>query len=116
MQLWRGAVVSTDPDMERRTGAVPNEPETMSKQARCCRTTTKEASHLNTTDSDTAERRTAATLLFENSSSTKGKWQKRHSSFRHYQVQDQSGNVVGVLLFALDQFVFNSLTKKANCA
>jgi len=44
------------------------------------RITTKEASHLNTTDPDTAERRTAAMSLFENSSSTKGKWQKRHRS------------------------------------
>ena len=41
---------------------------------------TKEASHLNATDSDTAERRTAATSLFENLSSTKRKRQKRHSS------------------------------------
>ena len=80
VQLWRGVVVSTDPDVERRTGAVPNEPETTSKRARCHHITTKEASHLNTTDSDSAERRTAATLLFENSNSTKGKRQKRHSS------------------------------------
>ena len=76
VQLWHGVVVSTDPDAERRTGSVPNEPETTSKRARCCRTTTKEASHLNATDSDTAERRTAATSL----SSTKGKRQKRHNS------------------------------------
>ena len=48
VQLWRGVVVSTDPDAERRTGAVPNEPETTSKRARYRRTTTKEASHLNT--------------------------------------------------------------------
>ena len=80
VQLWRGVVVSTDPDAERRTGSVPNEPETTSKRARCRRTTTKEASHLNATDSVTAERRTAATSLFENLSSTKGKRQKRHSS------------------------------------
>ena len=80
VQLWRGVVVSTDPDAERRTGAVPNEPETTSKRARCRRTTTKEASHQNATDSDTAERRTAATSLFENLSSIKGKRQKRHSS------------------------------------
>ena len=79
MQLWHGVVVFTDPDAERRTGSVPNEPETTSKRARCRRTTTKEASHLNATDSDTAERRTAATS-FENLSSTKGKRQKRHSS------------------------------------
>ena len=31
VQLWPGVVVSTDPDAERRTGAVPNEPVTMSK-------------------------------------------------------------------------------------
>ena len=105
VQLWRGVVVSTDPDAERRTGSVPNDPETTSKRARCRRTTTKEASHQNATDSDTAERRTATTSLFENLSSTKGKRQKRHSS-SPYQVQDQSGNVVGVLLFVL---VFNSL-------
>ena len=80
MQLWHGVVVFTDPDAERRTGSVPNEPETTSKRARCRRTTTKEASYLNATDSDTAERRTAATSLFENLSSTKGKRQKRHSS------------------------------------
>ena len=80
VQLWRGIVVSTDPDAERRTGSVPNEPETTSKRARCRRTTTKAASHLNATDSVTAERRTAATSLFENLSSTKGKRQKRHSS------------------------------------
>ena len=80
VQLWRGVVVSTDPDAERRTGAVPNKPETTSKRARCRRTTTKEVSHQNATDSDTAERRTAATSLFENLSSTKGKRQKRHSS------------------------------------
>ena len=80
VQLWHGVVVFTDPDAERRTGSVPNEPETTSKRARCRRTTTKEASYLNATDSDTAERRTAATSLFENLSSTKGKRQKRHSS------------------------------------
>ena len=80
VQLWHGVVVFTDPDAERRTGSVPNELETTSKRARCRRTTTKEASHLNATDSDTAERRTAATSLFENLSSTKGKRQKRHSS------------------------------------
>ena len=80
VQLWRGVVVFTDSDAERRTGSVPNEPETTSKRARCRRTTTKEASHLNATDSDTAERRTAATSLFENLSSTKGKRQKRHGS------------------------------------
>ena len=33
VQLWRGVVVSTDPDAERRTGSVPNEPETTSKRA-----------------------------------------------------------------------------------
>ena len=108
VQLWHGVVVFTDPDAERRTGSVPNEPETTSKRARCRRTTTKEASHLNATDSDTAERRTAATSLFENLISTKGKRQKR-PAVRHYQVQDQSGNVVGVLLFVL---VFNSLSSK----
>ena len=80
VQLWHGVVVFTDPDAERRTGSVPNEPETTSKRARCRRITTKEASHLNATDSDTAERRTAATSLFENLSSTKGKRKKRHSS------------------------------------
>ena len=80
VQLWRGVVVSTDPDAERRTGSVSNEPETTSKRARCRRTTTKEANHLNATDFVTAERRTASTSLFENLSSTKGKRQKRHSS------------------------------------
>ena len=80
VQLWHGIVVFTDPDAERRIGSVLNEPETTSKRARCCRTTTKEARHLNATDSDTAERLTAATSLFENLSSTKGKRQKRHSS------------------------------------
>ena len=80
VQLWRGVVVSTDPDAERRTGSVSNEPETTSKRARCRRTTTKEASHLNATDFVTAERCTASTSLFENLSSTKGKRQKRHSS------------------------------------
>ena len=98
VKLWRGVVVSTDPDAERRTGSVPNKQETTSKQARCRRTTTKEASHLNTTDSDTAECHTAATLLFENWSSTKGK-QPKVTAVRHHQVQEQSGNVVGVLLF-----------------
>ena len=33
VQLWRGIVVSTDPDTERHTGLVPNEPETTSKRA-----------------------------------------------------------------------------------
>ena len=33
VQLWRRVVVSTDPDAERHTGSVPNEPETTSKQA-----------------------------------------------------------------------------------
>ena len=82
VQLWRGVVVSTDPDAERRAGSASNELETTSKQTRCRRisTTTKEVSRLNTTDSDKAERRTAATSLFENSSSTKGKWQKHPSS------------------------------------
>ena len=69
MQLWCRVVVS-------------NELETTSKRTRCRRTgtTTKEASLLNTTDSDKAERRTAATSFFENSSSTKGKRQKHPSS------------------------------------
>ena len=35
VQLWHGVVVSTDPDAERRTGSVSNEPETTSKRARC---------------------------------------------------------------------------------
>ena len=73
-------VVSTDSDAVRRTGSVSNEPETTSKRARCRRTTTKEASHLNATDFVTTERRTGSTSLFENLSSTKGKRQKRHSS------------------------------------
>ena len=80
VQLWRGVVVSTDPDAERHTSSVSNELETTSKRVRCHRTTTKEASHLNATDFVTAECRTASTLLFENLSSTKGKRQKRHSS------------------------------------
>ena len=82
VQLWRGVVLSTDPDAERRAGSVSNELETTSKRTRCRRTstTTKEASRLNTTDADKAERRTVATSLFENSSSTKGKRQKRPSS------------------------------------
>ena len=97
MQLWHGVVVFTDPDAERRIGWVPNEPETTSKRARCRRTTTKEASHLNATDSDTAERRTAATSL----SSTKGKRQKRHNSSPLPGAEKKSRNVVGVLLFVL---------------
>ena len=78
VQLWCGVVVSTDPDAECRAGSASNELETKSKRTRChhTSTTTKEASCLNTTDSDMAERRTAATSLFENSSSTKGKRQK----------------------------------------
>ena len=110
VQLWRGVVVSTDPDAERHTGAVPNEPETTSKQARCRRTTTKEPSHLNTTDSDTAEHRTAATSLFENSSSTKGKRQKRHSSLPLPGAGPKRKH--GRCATVLNQFVFNSPTNK----
>ena len=82
VQLWCGVVVSTDPDMKCRAGSASNELETKSKRTQCrhTSTTTKEASRLNTTDSDMAERYTAATLLFENSSSTNGKRQKRPSN------------------------------------
>ena len=80
VQLWRGVVVSTDLDAEHCTGAVPNEPETTSKRAWCRCTTTKEVSHQNATDSDTAKHRTAAKSLFENLSPTIGKRQKCHSS------------------------------------
>ena len=66
----------------RHASSASNELETTSKWMWCrrTRTTTKEASRLSTTDSDKAEHPTAATLSFENSSSTKGKWQKHPSS------------------------------------
>ena len=74
MQLWRGVIVSTNPDAKRRTGLVPNKPKTTTKQARCRCITSKEAGQLNTTDFDKAKHCTAAMSLFENLSSTKGKW------------------------------------------
>ena len=80
VQLWRGVVVS-DPDTEQCAGSASNKLKTSKRtRSRHTSTTTKEVSHLNTTDSDNTERCNAAVSLLENSSSTKGKRQKRPSS------------------------------------
>ena len=68
VQLWRGIVVSIDPDAERRAGS-------RSKKAD---TTTKGASRLSATVPDMERRATES--LFEGLGSNKGKRKKRLSS------------------------------------
>ena len=92
LQLWRGIVISIDPDVERRAGLGSKKGATTTKEAnrlsatnpdaeshassdsKGAERTTKGASHLSATDPD-MERRTTNSL-FEDLGSNKGKKQK----------------------------------------
>ena len=96
VQLWHGVVVSTDPDAGRRTGSVPNEPETTSNERDVAVPLPKKRviwtlQTLLLPNSVLLPRRCLRIWVLPKASG------RSVTAVRHYLVQDQSGNVVGVL-------------------